>query len=306
MQKCKLYAPAYFWHSLFGKTPDFETYLTGFQTLATELGITAAELGAFSFDWDDTFEREKDRMLAIFGGIGLTLVNYRIMSPDVVALNSTIREAALVRAEKAFQNAVAFGIPNVQVDTLSPLQIYAYDKGISPDMQEIPADFDPVAIRDNVVESLRQLSQYAEQYDVDLLIEPRSLGVISTPESAIALIREINSPKLKVVFDTAHMVSQNIPLSIAWATLRPYTKLVHLADNRPLDMRHAPVGSGSVQWNTLLTALNGLPEKLYLAIELLTFPADCLNAYRESIRRLTQTVAKYELTELIELPPIEE
>lgn len=305
MEKHCLYAPAYFWHSLHGKTPDFETYLEGFSTLKNELGIQAAELAAFSFAWDDQYASNQDRIKSLLQTLGVTLCNYRIMTPDVVALNDAVRAGALVRAEKAFQNAAAFGITSVQVDTLSPIQIYAYDKGIAPDLENVPEDFDPLAIRQVVKESLAKLAEYAETYNVDLLIEPRSLGVISTPESAAIMIHDIGSDRIKVVFDTAHMTGQNVPLSISWGILQKYVNKVHLADNRPQDMRHGPIGSCATNFTPLLQALGKMEQKIYVAIELLTFPAECIVAYRESIKRLKQTMQKIGAPDLIELPEVE-
>jgi len=139
---------------------------------------------------------------------------------------------------------------------------------------------------------------------VHLLIEPRSYGVISSPESALAVIAEAGSSNVRVVFDTAHMVGQNIPLGIAWATLKNKTQLIHLADNRPLDMRHATPGTGSVPWETMFNALSSLQEKVWLGIELLTFSPDCIGAYREALARLKQTAEKYGKADLFDFPVV--
>ncbi|MFA5688553.1 MAG: hypothetical protein WC959_05355 [Kiritimatiellales bacterium] len=147
MDKYKFYVPAYFWHSLYGRTPTFEQYLDGFRRLKQETGIAGAELAAFAFSWDDKFAENEATMKAMFEDLGIELCNYRIISPDCVSLDEPTRLTAIAKAEKSFQNAAAFGIPNVQIDTLSAIQIYANYHGVSPDIQTLPDDFDFFAIR---------------------------------------------------------------------------------------------------------------------------------------------------------------
>jgi len=69
----------------------------------------------------------------------------------------------------------------------------------------------PEAWRDLVV-SMEQALDIADEYDVTLAFEPEPSNVVDSAGKGCQLIREMQSPRLKVVFDAANLLS-NVSLS---------------------------------------------------------------------------------------------
>jgi sugar phosphate isomerase/epimerase len=116
--------------------------------------------------------------------------------------------------------------------------------------------------------ALDTLLSLAEAADVTLAIEPmhpacaRDWTFLTDIESTLALIENINSPNLKLVFDTYHFGHDRAILSNL-RELVPYLALVQLGDRRVphgVDQQRCPLGEGKIP---LRKTILGLREAGY-------------------------------------------
>ena len=102
-------------------------------------------------------------------------------------------------------------------------------------------------------ESLHVLAEFARQVDVVLAIEPMShfrTHLINTPEQALQLIALADSPSLKVLLDTYHLVTEIRDYAAAIDLAADRLWAVHACEND----RGSP-GGGIVPWNEIFASL---------------------------------------------------
>ena len=110
-------------------------------------------------------------------------------------------------------------------------------------------------------ESLDIALMHAEEYDLLLGIEPELSNVISSATKAAKLLNEVNSPRLKIIYDPANLIErETIPVmsrEIAYGVqlLGPYIISVHAKDRDGLG-EFVPAGKGILPYEHLLEQLN--------------------------------------------------
>jgi len=121
------------------------------------------------------------------------------------------------------------------------------------------------------VENLFKASKVAEEYGVIIGLEPLNrfeTDMVNTADQALSLIREVNSPNLKILLDTFHC---NIEEKSIPNTIRKVGKdLCHLQGNE--SDRGTP-GTGNLDWLGIKQALQDIEYKGAIVIETFGAPS---------------------------------
>jgi protein FrlC len=94
------------------------------------------------------------------------------------------------------------------------------------------------ARKDDLVERLGRLAEYARGLGVMVGIEPHVGAALHRPEDAVWLVDQINSPGLTIHFDISHFNVQGIDMAESIALLAPRSLHTHVKDERGLAPDH--------------------------------------------------------------------
>lgn len=86
--------------------------------------------------------------------------------------------------------------------------------------------------RDQLVDRLGTLCDYAAERGVTIGIEPHVSDVLETPERTLELLDLVRRPNLKVTFDISHFNVQGIPIEHSVALMAPVACFTHVKDER--------------------------------------------------------------------------
>jgi hydroxypyruvate isomerase len=146
--------------------------------LATKTGLKAVEF----WDW---FGRDWEALLAKKEEYGLEVT--AICSKDRNNLDDPAqREKAVAGLKETIEVAKKFHCPNIIVT--------AGEK----------ADVDRTAARDSIVAGLKAMAPYAEEAGITLVLEPISGGYFRDSAEPFAILDEVGSPNVKLLYDIFH------------------------------------------------------------------------------------------------------
>ena len=114
--------------------------------------------------------------------------------------------------------------------------------------------------RKPLAKGLALWAEAAKKHDVIIAIKAHVGGAMHTPADTLAMVREINSPHIKAVYDFSHFQLQGFDLEKSLRTLLPETVFIHVKDGRgePGKFEFLLPGQGStdyVQYFRLLREL---------------------------------------------------
>jgi sugar phosphate isomerase/epimerase len=122
---------------------------------------------------------------------------------------------------------------------------------------------------DDLLVSMRQAIQVAEEYQVTLAFEPEVANVVDSASKACRLIDQIGSPYLKVVMDGANIFhAGELPrmreiLDEAFALLSEHIAFAHAKDlDRDGEAGHLAAGKGLLDYDQYLSLLNDVDSDM--------------------------------------------
>lgn len=217
---------------------DLETQLT----VLNELGIPRLDLrGAWGQNVrhfsDETVQKIKSLCAAqhiTVGCIGSPIGKTPIMEPisEVLPVLSRI-----------MQIAGQLGTQNIRIFSFYP-----------PDTSSNAA-YDQYV--EQSAERLATLAREAEREGCYLLLENEKDIVTDTPERCEAVLKAVNSPHLRLIWDPANFVQVGVAEQVTryWDLLHPYLTYVHIKDARLADGGVTPAGEGDGQVTELIARL---------------------------------------------------
>lgn len=116
-----------------------------------------------------------------------------------------------------------------------------------------------------VRDGLARLAEYGHQADIDVVIEPMShfrTHFINTPRQAVTLVNAVGHPRLKILFDTYHLVTEIRDFRQGIMDCGKLLWGLHPCEND----RGAP-GQGLVPWQEVYRGLKQLDFKGYAIFE---------------------------------------
>lgn len=91
-----------------------------------------------------------------------------------------------------------------------------------------PADWENV--KDKLVERLGAWAAIGKDAKTTIAVKPHVGNALHIPEAATWLVKQVNSPWVRLAFDYSHFELRGIKLADAIATLLPFTAFVHVKD----------------------------------------------------------------------------
>ena len=122
------------------------------------------------------------------------------------------------------------------------------------------------------VNMLRELSDYAAEYDVVLCYEnmPCIGFSISHPHEVLEVVKAVNHPNLGICFDSGHTTAFKSPLSVGEEIrgLGDYLKVLHIHDTYGNADQHNFPGMGATDWKEVRAALEDIGYKGVFSLEI--------------------------------------
>ena len=130
-----------------------------------------------------------------------------------------------------------------------------------------PDDWEPK--RDFILDRVGQLVDYAAAAGVVIAIEPHVGSALDTPERTVWLLRQVDSPFLKLNFDISHFEVLGLPTDQTVAALAPHSVHTHVKDQRGRSPAHEFLipGEGPFDFAAYLRAMEGAGYEGYITAE---------------------------------------
>lgn len=206
---------------------------------------------------------------------------------DLGSRKEDVRKTGIAYARRCIDLAVEVGA--------SILEICAV-----PTVLEYPVCSEPLAIiRQNFVESTREICLYAEKSGVDILIEPINrfegyAGFINNFDDALSVIGEVDAPNLGVLADFFHMNIECVSICESLRDASDRVRHVHLADSNRL----AP-GCGHIDFSAVLRTLADIGFDGYMSLDCVPAKPDVNTFLEKSIAYMKQLERTVELQKAI-------
>ena len=148
---------------------------------------------------------------------------------------------------------------------------------------------------DDLIVSMRQAIEVAEEYQVTLAFEPEVANVVDSAIKARRIIDQIGSPYLKVVMDGANIFhTGELPrmreiLNEAFALLGEHIAFAHAKDlDRDGEAGHLAAGKGLLDYDQYLSLLNDVDSNVSIILHGLSEAEvdGCVSFLREKIESI--------------------
>jgi len=253
---CWLYAI-----SRYGYPPSLEDTFTAIRRMH-DLGFEAIELEGVRRDNLLHVAEHRHEIRALCDDLGLTIINFCPILPDIVNPDGRARRDALDLFRLGVEIARDFGCATVQTDSYTPplrflgAQPYgsAIEFGTQFQVQVDPA-FDWDRLWGTLVESIRSCLELMDGSGMMLTLEPRVGELVANTDALLRLMGAVDSPIFGAVLDAAHLHAQKEILPLSVEKLGTRIQFVHAADNDGRDNVHLAPGRGTVDWAGVLVAL---------------------------------------------------
>jgi inosose dehydratase len=125
-------------------------------------------------------------------------------------------------------------------------------------------------VKHEVAELFGKAAAYAESVGVIVGAEPHVSNALHTPDQAIWLVEQVNSPAFGIHFDISHFNVQGMDMEAAVAQLVPYTVHTHVKDERGIAPNHEFLipGEGDMDYVGYLKAMDRAGWHEYITVEI--------------------------------------
>lgn len=185
---------------------------------------------------------------------GLACTAVTVVGPDAspISPDASVRKAAVERLKWAIDMCAIIGAENLCGPFHSPLAVFT-GQGPTEDEKARAADV------------LRQAADHAQQAKVRLCIEYLNrfeCYFLTTAADAAALVKRVNHPWFRTMFDTFHAHIEEKSQGSAIRTVAPVLGHVHISEND----RGTP-GTGQVNWDDAFRTLRSVHYDGWFVIE---------------------------------------
>jgi len=207
------------------------------------IGFDAIEIWGLSETDEDMLSTELKRN-------GLTLAAFLASERDLV--------------DKSRHEAIIYGL-RANIKSAKRLGCKRLITTVGQSLEGIPDEEQTKSI----IAGLRLAAPYLEEADITLVVEPLNVLVnhpgyfLSRSDAAFEIIRAVNSPNVKLLFDIYH---QQVTEGNLIENITKNISLIghfHIAD---VPGRHEP-GSGEINWRNVLCAIKSSGYEGYLGLE---------------------------------------
>lgn len=173
---------------------------------------------------------------------------------NLIETDPAIRANNLAYFERHMQLACAAGIPVVSTECgFDPAS-----RGVRADLYESRYSL--------LLDSLRWLCEKAETYEVDLALEPCVIDVVPSAKRMADTIRQVGSPRLKVLLDPANLIANSSERDM-FHYLGDHIAYFHGKDRKINDAYGRNIGEGDIDWPLFLRLYHQTHEGVPFIIE---------------------------------------
>lgn len=185
---------------------------------------------------------------------GLKCTAVTIVTPEAnpISPDAAVRQAAVDRLKTTIDCCQAIGAENMLGPFHSPLAVFS---GVPPTEDE----------KKRAADVLRQAAEHAAKAKVQLCIEYLNrfeCYFLTTAADAVDLVKRVNHPGFKTMFDTFHAHIEEKSQEGPIRTVAPHLGHVHISEND----RGTP-GTGQVRWDEAFKTLKEVKYDGWLVIE---------------------------------------
>jgi sugar phosphate isomerase/epimerase len=211
--------------------------------------------------------------------LGLTVVNFCPVLPDLVHPEKARRIHALDLFKVGVETASFFGCQTVQtISSIPPLAFVGdtpYKDGVAYG-QRYQVKVDPAFRWDDVwgwlTDSMGACADEADRAGLTLCLEPRVGEIISNTDALLRLMEAVDSDNFGAVLDTGHLNAQKEILPLSVEKLGSRIHYVHASDNDGQTNQHLALGQGTVDWDGIFLALKKHEFAGYVAVDVGNVP----------------------------------
>jgi D-psicose/D-tagatose/L-ribulose 3-epimerase len=160
----------------------------------------------------------------------------------------------------------------------------------SPQQRSTTGGLTPQEARRNYVDGLSAAAPHAEERGVTILVEalpPGQSDVVTSLEDAVAVVREVNSPAVRTMFDSHNAVDE----IEAHATLVDrYFDLIRHVHVNEMDGKHP--GTGTYDFRPVFDVLRRRGYKGWISLEAFDFTPGSERIARESLEYLQSEIKR--------------
>jgi D-psicose/D-tagatose/L-ribulose 3-epimerase len=214
-----------------------------------DAGYEGVEIPIFDSEVDK-YERLGRRLADL--GLAALGVTARSAETSPISADAAVRARGLEATKAAVDACAALGARTLCGPIEAPLGEFS---GTGPTRDEL----------DRSVESLRAAAEHAATRDVTLAVEYLNrfeMYLVNCAEDAAALVREVDHPNCRLMYDTFHAHIEERDLRAALQSCADVLVHFHASENQ----RGTP-GTGQVDWDTTFAALAEIDYDGWVVIE---------------------------------------
>ncbi len=124
--------------------------------------------------------------------------------------------------------------------------------------------------KERIAADLHEWAKLGEDGGVTLCFKPHADQTVDMPERALWLLKQVNSPRLRIVYDYSHYQVQGLSLEETLRELLPYTSYIAVKDSTGDRAHHQYLlpGDGNIDYVAYFRLLNELGYQGFVGIEI--------------------------------------
>ena len=241
----------------------------------SEMGFKYGELEGVREENLEEVAKNKKELKRLCDSLGLKIVNFCPVLPDLINPQKKVRKKALFLFEVGIEIANYFNCYTIQTDSYTPpLEFIGkapYKEAIIFGKQfkvKVAPKFRWDNLWSILVESISVCNRRAKEAKLKFCLEPRVGENVSNTDALLRLMREVDDDNFGAVLDTGHLHAQKeiLPLSIEKLGKRIF--YLHVSDNDGRSNEHLGLGKGTIDWEGVFLSLKKHKFKGYVAIDI--------------------------------------
>ena len=262
--------------------PDMNESIIQHLAYIKEVGYDGVEIPIFVTDIDywKPWKAEIDRL-----GLEVFTVTFLGADMNTISSDPAVRQKGIDFLKKAVDVTAYLGAPYLSGPFHSALAVFS---GAAPVQQEL----------DWSKESMLAVAEHAQKQGVILGLEYLNRFenyVVSNADQLYALVKSINHPNVKIMFDTFHAHIEEFNTGEAMVRIADEVGHIQLSEST-----RATLGEGQVHWDNVFDGLSRMNYSGWLVVEAFTplLPAACIwrknyTTEAELVKKSYEHIQKY-------------
>ncbi len=240
--------------------PDMNESIIQHLSYIKEVGYDGVEIPIFVTDLEywKPWKAEIDRL-----GLEVFTVTFLGADMNTISSDAAVRANGVEFLKKAVEVTAYLGASYLSGPYHSALGVFS---GAAPTQHEL----------DWSKESMLQVASHAQKFNVMLGLEYLNRFenyVVSSADQLYSLVKAINHPNVKIMFDTFHAHIEEFNTGEAMVRIADEVGHIQLSEST-----RATLGEGQVHWDNVFDGLSRMNYKGWLVVEAFTplLPAACI------------------------------